>query len=523
MPADARRKAGPKSGAIASATVSVDLLGGVVVTIASTPAGQGHMTVCAQVVADVLGVSPQDVVVNVEFDTHKDAWSVAAGNYSSRFAGAVAGTVHLAAVRVRDKVARIVSKQLGCAPEDVRFEGGRIFASGAEDRAQPFARVAANAPHWAPALLPEGEEPGLRETVFWNPPNMAAPDESDRINTSAAYGFAFDMCGVEVDRATGRVRIDRYVTAHDAGTLLNPALADGQIRGAFAQGLGAALMEEFRYGVDGSFQSGTLADYLMPTTCEVPDPVIVHLETPSPFTPLGAKGLGEGNNMSTPPCIANAVADALGVDDIRLPLTPSKVMALIGIDDPAPSRPELRDAPPAKPALPGGGKALTAQGSVDLPASPEAIFAVLLDPRALAKVIPGCHALEAEGTHQYRADVTVGVGMIKARFEAKIGLSEIDAPRRLRLAGAGMSSLGSARGSGLVELTPIASGTRLSYDYEAQVSGKVAAVGGRMLEGAAKVVLRQLFESLGRQAAGKPVQSGGGWLSRLFARFRRQA
>ncbi|WP_454825578.1 xanthine dehydrogenase family protein molybdopterin-binding subunit [Paraburkholderia xenovorans] len=523
MPAEARRKAGPKSGAIASATVSVDLLGGVVVTIASTPAGQGHMTVCAQVVADVLGVAPQDVVVNVEFDTHKDAWSVAAGNYSSRFAGAVAGTVHLAAVRVRDKIARIVSKQLGCAPEDVCFEAGRIYAKGAEDRAQPFGRVAANAPHWAPALLPEGEEPGLRETVFWNPPNMAAPDGNDRINTSAAYGFVFDMCGIEVDRATGRVRIDRYVSAHDAGTLLNPALADGQIRGAFAQGLGAALMEEFRYGADGSFQSGTLADYLMPTTCEVPDPVIVHLQTPSPFTPLGAKGLGEGNNMSTPPCIANAVADALGVDDIRLPLTPSKVMALVGMDDPPPSRPELREAPAAKPAMPGGGKALTAQGSVDLPASPEAIFAVLLDPAALARVIPGCHALEAEGANQYRADVTVGVGMIKARFEAKIGLSEIDAPHRLRLAGAGMSSLGSARGSGLVELTPIANGTRLSYDYEAQVSGKVAAVGGRMLEGAARVVLRQLFESLGRQAAGKPVHTGGSWFSRLLARFRRQA
>src|SRR6195952_657485 len=113
MPAEARKRAGPKNGAIASATVSVDLLGGVVVTIASTPAGQGHMTVCAQVVADVLGVSPQDVVVNVEFDTHRAAWAGAAGNYWSRFAGAVAGTVHLAAVRVRDKVARIVSKQLG--------------------------------------------------------------------------------------------------------------------------------------------------------------------------------------------------------------------------------------------------------------------------------------------------------------------------------------------------------------------------------------------------------------------------
>ncbi|PTB20999.1 carbon monoxide dehydrogenase [Trinickia symbiotica] len=527
LPAEARRKAGPKSGAIASATVNVDLLGGVTVTIASTPAGQGHMTVCAQVVADVLGLDPSAIVVNVEFDTVKDAWSVASGNYSSRFAGAVAGTVHLAAVRVKEKLARIVAAQFGCAEGEIRFENGRVFSSANPAHALPFARIASNAPHWAPALLPEGEEPGLRETVFWTPPHLEAPDEDDRINTSACYGFAFDMCGVEVDRATGRVTIDRYVTTHDAGKLLNPALADGQIRGAFAQGLGASLMEEFRYGADGSFQSGTLADYLMPTTCEVPDPIIVHLETPSPFTPLGAKGLGEGNNMSTPPCIANAVADALGVKDIRLPLTPAKVMALIGIDDPEPSRPEYREASrPKKPV--GAGKALTAQGTVELRASPEAVFAVLMDPSALAKVIPGCHALDATAPNRYRADVTVGVGMIKARFEARIGLSDIEAPRRLRLTGEGISPLGTARGEGLVELTPTELGTSLFYDYEAQVSGKVAAVGSRMLEGAAGVVLRQLFESLGRQAEGPPVDDdrarrGGSWLERFLAMFRRRS
>ncbi|MEM5313216.1 molybdopterin cofactor-binding domain-containing protein [Paraburkholderia sp. JHI869] len=522
LPVEARRKAGPKSGAIASATVSVDLLGGVVVTIASTPAGQGHMTVCAQVVADVLGLDPADIVVNVEFDTHKDAWSVASGNYSSRFAGAVAGTVHLAALRVRDKLSRIVSRQFGCKPEEVTFKNGRIAPDGDDARALPFTRAASNAPHWAPALLPEGEEPGLRETVFWTPPNMEPPDENDRINTSACYGFAFDMCGIEIDRITGRVKIDRYVTAHDAGKILNPALADGQIRGAFAQGLGASLLEEFKYGADGSFQSGTLADYLMPTTCDVPDPMILHLETPSPFTPLGAKGLGEGNNMSTPACVANAVADALGIEDIRLPVTPAKVLAFIGLNDPEPSRPEYRDsAPKKKPS--GGGKALTAQGVVELEATPEAVFAVLMDPVALAKVVPGCNALETTGPNQYRADVTVGVGMIKARFEAKIGLSDIEAPRRLRLAGAGISPLGTAKGEGLVELTPTVKGTSLSYDYEAQVSGKVAAVGARMLEGAAKVVLTQLFESLGRQASGKAVGAGNSWFKKLLARFRRQS
>ena len=116
---------------------------------------------------------------------------------------------------------------------------------------------------------------------------------------------------------------------HDAGRRINPALVDGQIRGGFAHGLGAALFEKFRYDDGGQFLSGTFADYLVPTACEVPDPIILHTESPSPFTPLGTKGVGEGNSMSTPVCIANAVADALGVDDIELPLTPDRVAALI--------------------------------------------------------------------------------------------------------------------------------------------------------------------------------------------------
>lgn len=514
LPAEVRAKAGPKNGAIASATVSIDLLGSVAVTVASAPAGQGHMTVCAQVVADVFGLQPQDIAVNVEFDTLKDAWSVAAGNYSSRFAGAVAGTVHLAATRLRDKLARIAAAQLRCEPGDVVFAGGKVFARQAPNKALPFGRVASG-PHWAPGLLPPGVEPGLRETAFWTAEQLTPPDEHDRINTSATYGFAFDICAVEVDRNTGRVRIDQYITTHDAGKILNPALADGQIRGAFAQGVGAALMEEFRYGPDGSFLSGTFADYLVPTTCEVPEPVILHLETPSPFTPLGAKGLGEGNNMSTPVCIANAVADALGAKDVELPLNPARVMELIGMDDSPPSQPRMQPARPAGEAAPAG-KALTASGSVNLPAAPEAVFRVLLDPAALAKVIPGCHTLERIGDNRYRTDVILGVGMVKARYAAEIALTELDPPHSLRLSGTGLSALGSARGTGVVTLEPAGAGTRLSYDYAAEVSGKVAAVGGRMLEGAAKIVLKQLFDALGRQACGAPVVVAGSWWRRLL-------
>jgi 2-furoyl-CoA dehydrogenase large subunit len=350
MPADARAKAGPKNGAIAAATVSIDLLGGVSVVVASVPQGQGHATVLAQVVADVFGLRPDEIAVNVDLDTQKDAWSVASGNYSSRFAGAVAGTAHLAAVKLRFKLASIAAAQLGCEVDAVVFAGAKVFAREMPDNALVFARVASSA-HWAPALLPEGMEPGLRETVFWTPEQLAAPDEQDRVNTSAAYGFGFDLCAVEIERDTGKVRIDRYVTLHDAGRLLNPALADGQIRGGFAQGIGAALMEEFRYAADGAFLSGTFADYLVPTAMEVPEPVILHMETPSPFTPLGAKGIGEGSNMSTPVCVANAIADALGAavdpEKIVLPLTPSTILALLGPPDSPPGPRQQASAPVA--------------------------------------------------------------------------------------------------------------------------------------------------------------------------------
>ena len=139
-----------------------------------------------------------------------------------------------------------------------------------------------------------------------------------------------------IDRDTDQVRIDKYVTMHDSGKLLNPLLAEGQIYGAFAWAVGCALYEEFSYGEDGSFLTGTFADYLVPTACEIPEPVILHFESPSLFTPLGAKGIGEGNCMSTPVCIANAVCDALRPFKAELNSTPIRwgdVAAYFG-DDP---------------------------------------------------------------------------------------------------------------------------------------------------------------------------------------------
>lgn len=521
LTADERAKAGPKNGAIASATVNVDPLGSVSVTVASTPQGQGHRTVLAQVVADALGLEPADIAVNTEMDTQKDPWSIAAGNYSSRFAGAVAGAAHVAARRIRNRLADIAAPLLDAAPDDIVFADHKLFSRHNPDKTLPFHR-AAGSTHWAPGTLPQGMEPALRETAFWTPPELTAPDASDVINSSGAYGFIFDYCGVEVDRHTGRVRIDRYVTQHDAGRLLNPALANGQIRGGFAQAVGAALYEEFSYAADGSFLSGTFADYLVPTAPEVPEPIILHLETPSPYTPLGAKGLGEGNSMSTPVCIANAVADALSVNDITLPLTPPRVRMLIGIDERPPSDPAAAPDEHASSEVADRGKpALAACDSRDLHAPPAEVFRVLTDPDALARIIPGCRALERAGDNRYNATVNIGVGLIRGRYECVIELSELDPPRSLRLGGHGVGGLGSAQGSARVHLDKQGEGTRLRYEYTANLNGKLAAVGSRMLSGATKIILRQLFDRIDNElgATASPPVHHLSWWRRLLHRL----
>ena len=132
------------------------------------------------------------------------------------------------------------------------FAAGRIGAADNPQNSLSFSRVAATS-HWAPGTLPDPGDAALRETVFWTPPELAAPNDADEVNSSAVYGFVFDFCGVEIDRDTGAVRIDKYVTLHDAGRILNRALFDGQVYGGFAHGVGAALHEEFRYGPDGRF------------------------------------------------------------------------------------------------------------------------------------------------------------------------------------------------------------------------------------------------------------------------------
>jgi 2-furoyl-CoA dehydrogenase large subunit len=340
---EARERAGPKNGAASMVTVNVDPLGAVSVTADVTVQGQGHATVLSQIVADRLGLAPDDIKVVLEMDTAKDQWSIAAGTYSCRFTPGTAVAAHIAAERIAEKLKAIAAKQLNVLPDDIELVGGKIRSRSNPDNAIPFGRVAGTS-HWSPVMLPEGMAPALRETAVWSPPELEPPASDDRINTSLTYGFVFDMCGVEIDPLSYQVRVDRYVSMHDAGRMLNPLIAQGQMRGAFVQGIAAALYEEFVYDEGGQFLSGTFADYLVPTVAEIPPVEILHQETPSPFSPLGAKGLAEGNCMSVPACVANAIADALAIKDVPLPATPRRIHALIAGAEQSPPPDVVRGA-----------------------------------------------------------------------------------------------------------------------------------------------------------------------------------
>jgi 2-furoyl-CoA dehydrogenase large subunit len=298
----------PKSGNAEGCTIAISALGGVTVRTATTPQGQGHRTVIAQVVADRIGVKPEDVEVLADVDTSTSPWTIASGNYSSRFSGVGVGAVAVAAGRLAEKISAI-RDHIGDETASLRRVAGTV--------------------HWNPEALPPGMEPGLVVTAYYAAPNLLPPEANDAIASSASHGFVADVAVVEIDRETGQIAVLDYVTVHDAGRLLNPLLAEGQVRGGLAHGAAAALFERHVYDEDGNLLTGSFMDYLAPTAPDLPTPRVGHRETPTPFLPLGAKGLGEGTTMSVPAAVANAVADALGRDDVEPPFTPGRVWELL--------------------------------------------------------------------------------------------------------------------------------------------------------------------------------------------------
>jgi 2-furoyl-CoA dehydrogenase large subunit len=321
----------PKSGAVDAATIRVDPLGRVTAILATTPQGQGHQTVVSQIVADELGLTPEDVTVVDEMDTYTRFWSISSGTYSSRFGSVGTSAVALATRKLKSKLIEYAAHLMERPAAELEFRDGAVRAKIGTGPSYSVKDLAGRA-HWNTESLPEGMEPGLEASAVFGFTVSNAVDQNDCVNSSNTYGFIAEVMAVEVDPETAAIKILRYATVHDAGTIINPMIAAGQIYGGALHGLGGALFEELQYDDDGQFLTGSFMDYLVPTASEAPVIDIAHIVSPSPLTPLGSKGLGESSSMTAPAVIANAVSDALapmGVRITELPMSPSRLWALI--------------------------------------------------------------------------------------------------------------------------------------------------------------------------------------------------
>jgi CO/xanthine dehydrogenase Mo-binding subunit len=302
---------GPYEGA----RVTVEPSGTVRVATGVGTQGQGHYTVFAQVVADVLGVEVADVRV-VTGDTREFGWGT--GTFASRGASVAGTACHAAASSVREKILKLGGELLGVAPAELALAGGCVHVKGAPGRNIPFAELAQRANPLRGAVRP-GSEPGLESTAYFGP---------DRGSTASGVHAVI----VEVDPETAMVTLRRYVVVHDCGRMINPLLVEGQIHGGVAHGIGNAFFEQLMYDEQGQLMNASFMDYLLPTAMEVPPIDTDHRETPSPFNPVGLKGVGEAGCIPTGAVFAQAVDDALSdlhIEIREIPMSPMRLFALI--------------------------------------------------------------------------------------------------------------------------------------------------------------------------------------------------
>ncbi|MEM3386222.1 MAG: xanthine dehydrogenase family protein molybdopterin-binding subunit [Nitrososphaerales archaeon] len=302
-------KNNPFSGNSRMAEMWMDEFGRIIVAVGSNPHGQCHETVVSQVVADVFGVTPDDVFVVPGFDSWVHGWTGHSGSYASQFAVSGIGAVLGAAKRLREKIATIAAHMLKAKPEDLEFKEGKVCVKGT-DRCVAFWQVA-NLAYRNNLELPEGVEPGLRVIYTWKAPFKLPDLEKKTVNATLTYSYQAHACVVEVDPETGKVKILDYAVVDDCGVPINPHIVEGQVHGSTMNGIAAALFEEYVYSKDtGQLLASTFMDYLFPTALEIPDIKVDHMISPSPFTELGTKGVGEGSLVPLG-SIAGAIEDAL--------------------------------------------------------------------------------------------------------------------------------------------------------------------------------------------------------------------
>lgn len=317
----------PLSGAGEAARIRMEADGTVTVYTGNPDSGQGHATALSQIVASELGLELSQVRIASTFDSSSHPYLMTSGNYSNKFHANDTAAVIGAARKIRDKLLARAADRLEASPDDLELRDGSIFVRGSEDRSLPIAAVAMRT-YWSVADDQPDGEPGLEAVYYFRNPMSNRPDEQKRVRVQLGYSAAAHIAVVEVDLQTFDVKVLRYAVVHDCGREINPLIVEGQVHGATIHGIAAALLEEFVYDDDGQLLTTSFMDYLKPSTTESPDILTGHLETPSPFTPLGTKGIGEGGAITAPAAIASAVEDALkplGIRITGLPITPSRL------------------------------------------------------------------------------------------------------------------------------------------------------------------------------------------------------
>jgi 2-furoyl-CoA dehydrogenase large subunit len=319
------------SGQGEAARVRMETDGTAAVFTGGLDSGQGHATVLAQIVADELGLNVDQVRVATTFDSASHPYVMTSGVYSNKFHGHDTVAAIGAARKVRDKLLRRAAAQLEARVDDLELRDGRISVRGASNKGVTIAQVASRA-YWSLADEQPDGEPGLEALYYYSNPLAKHPDEKKRVRVQLGFASAAPVAVVEVDPETFEIKILRYVVIHDCGRQINPGIVEGQVHGAVAHGIAAALLEEFIYDESGQLLTSSFMDYLKPTAADLPDIEGERLETPSPLTLLGTKGVGEGGAVVAPAAIASAVEDALaplGIHIGALPITPSRLWETI--------------------------------------------------------------------------------------------------------------------------------------------------------------------------------------------------
>jgi CO/xanthine dehydrogenase Mo-binding subunit len=319
------------SGQGEAARVRMETDGTVTVLTGGLDAGQGHATALAQIVGDELGLPVERIRVPTAFDSASHPYVMTSGNYSNKFHGQDTAAAIGAARKVREKLLLRAARQLEVAPEDLELRDERIAVRGAPQRSVPIAEVATRA-YWSLADEQPDGEPGLEAVYYYANPYTNRPDEQHRLRVQLGFSSAAHIALVEVDPETFEIKVLRYGVVHDCGREINPMIVEGQVHGATVHGIAAALLEEFVYDQDGQLVTASFMDYLKPTAADVPTIEGDRLETPSPFTPLGTKGIGEGGAVIAPAAIASAVEDALtplGITIGALPILPTRLFELV--------------------------------------------------------------------------------------------------------------------------------------------------------------------------------------------------